>query len=71
MEQPLILNYPATGLPKSTVSTFILFGELLFLLSTPMNSGNYWPNARWATADPLKTCIAKLPGDCSQWPYAA
>ncbi len=66
MEQPLILNYPAMELPISTRSTFILFGEPLFLLSTPMNSGNYWPNARWATADHLKACIAKLPDDCSQ-----
>ncbi|MDB5984726.1 MAG: hypothetical protein JWQ69_5741 [Pseudomonas sp.] len=71
MEQGRNLGYPAMVLANRMANVFTLSGEPLSLLSTPMNSGNCWLNARWATAAPLNASIAAFPAICLQSPCAA
>lgn len=71
MEQGSNLGYPAMVLANRVAYAFTLSGEPLSFLSTPMNSGNCWLNARWVTAGPLSVSIAAFPAICLQSPCAA
>jgi hypothetical protein len=71
MEQRLNLDYPAMELANHTVNLFTLSGEPLFPLTTPMNSGNCWLNARSVTGGLLKISIKGFQNACSLSPCVA